>query len=122
MNEKGIFKTPEGNYGYRYTVTIEGKQITGKKILDDNGKPFTTRSAAIKARMHAIEKAKKSIVFGKTKSLPKKTYQEVYTEYVNYGCSARAYTTKLKQQNILNIIHFSVLLPRIIVTNILLII
>lgn len=100
MTDKGIFKTNDGFYGFRFTVTLYGKKLSGRKTLDESGQPFTSKTAAAKARLKAIEKAKKDIIYGKPETLPHKTYKEVYNEYAKYGRSARAYTTKLKQDSL----------------------
>ena len=46
----GVYQLPNGMWGYRYAYWINGKQKDIKHTKDENGNPFKTERAAIKAR------------------------------------------------------------------------
>ena len=54
----GVFQTDDGNFGYRFVVTVNGHQKTRKKVKDENGNPFKTRIQAANARAVDIERTK----------------------------------------------------------------
>lgn len=93
----GIFKLDNGCFGYRYTSTSDGKRKDVKRTTDDNGKPFKTEKAAVRARASAIASAE-------IQKLPKpkkrKTLSDVYTEYSEYGRAGKAYATIRKQDSL----------------------
>ncbi len=76
----GVFQTEEGNFGYRFVVTVGGHQKTRKKVKDENGNPFKTRIQAANARTIDIEKTKAGVI-DKPVSFPKVTVSKVYTDY-----------------------------------------
>lgn len=68
----GVFQTEEGNFGYRFVVTVGGHQKTRKKVKDENGNPFKTRMQAAAARAVDIEKTKAGVI-DKPKTYPRVT-------------------------------------------------
>ena len=53
---KGVYQLPNGMWGYRYAYMLNGKQRDLKRTKDENGNPFKTEGAALKAREAAIIK------------------------------------------------------------------
>ena len=53
---KGVYQLPNGRWGYRYAYMLNGKQRDLKRTKDENGNPFKTERAALKAREAAIIK------------------------------------------------------------------
>lgn len=53
----GVYQLPNGMWGFRYAFWIDGKQKDIKRTTDENGNPFKTERAAIKAREAAMIKA-----------------------------------------------------------------
>ena len=47
---KGVYQLPNGMWGYRYAYILNGKQKHLKRTKDENGNPFKTERAALKAR------------------------------------------------------------------------
>ena len=96
----GIFQLPNGTWGFRYAYWVGGKQKDIKRTKDEDGKPFKTERAAIKAREAAILKAHTEL------STPPKrkrvTVSEVYTEYCATGRCGKAYGTTRKQDSLWN--------------------
>ena len=92
----GVFQLPNGTWGYSYAYWIGGKQKDIKRTTDDNGNPFKTERAAIKAREAAIIKVHHT---GRTQKPTKKrmTIAEVYSEYCATGRCGKAYCTTRKQ-------------------------
>ena len=52
----GVYQLPNGMWGFRYAFWINGKQKDIKRTTDENGNPFKTERAAIKAREAAMIK------------------------------------------------------------------
>ena len=85
---KGVYQLPNGMWGYRYAYILNGKQKDLKRTKDENGNPFKTERAALKAREAAIirehleqsQKAKKKRVI----------VSEVYKEYCLNGRHGKA--------------------------------
>jgi len=96
----GIFQLPNGTWGFRYAYWVGGKQKDIKRTKDENGNPFKTERAAIKAREAAISK-----VHTELSTPPKRkriTVSEVYTEYCATGRCGKAYGTTRKQDSLWN--------------------
>ena len=53
---KGVCQLPNGMWGYRYAYMLNGKQRDLKRTKDENGNPFKTERAALRAREAAIIK------------------------------------------------------------------
>mgnify|MGYP003320319555 CR=1 FL=1 len=102
MSEQGIagvYQLDNGYWGYRYSVTINGKRKENKKIRNEEGKPFKTQKQAAKARMIAIQKEKENMLRPQIE-IVKKTVEEVFQEYCECGRSGKAYTTIVKQDSL----------------------
>ncbi len=52
--DNGIFQLDNGNWGFHYAIKINGKLKESKKVQDEFGKPFKTKTSAIKAREKVI--------------------------------------------------------------------
>ena len=101
MNEKqnvGIYQLENGYWGFRYTITVNGKKKDFKKSKDLNGNPIKTEKAAIRAREAALIKDKTSRNCKPQKQ--RMTFGEVYQEYCECGRSGKAYTTIRKQDSL----------------------
>lgn len=100
MNEKnvGIYQLENGYWGFRYTITVNGKKKDFKKNKDLNGNPIKTEKAAMRAREAALVRDKIN-----RDNKPKKqrmTFEEVYQEYCEFGRRGKAYTTIKKQDSL----------------------
>lgn len=94
----GVFQLKNGNWGYRYSIIIDGKTRTKKKVKDDCGNPFKTEKQAVRARNNAILQEKMT---PKRKSkIERKTFAVVYDEYSVKGRKGKAYTTIRKQDSL----------------------
>lgn len=96
--DAGISQLKNGNWMYRYHLTIDGKKKEHKGTKDAFGNPLRTKKEAIKARDESREKVRSGRA-----SLPqitRRTMKEVYHEFCEKGRNDRAYTTKLKQDSI----------------------
>lgn len=100
MDDTGVFKLRNGEWGYRYSLLIDGQRITGRRTVDENGQKLLKKTDAIKARAKAIENAKAVHSAGYIPPVRRKTYREVYEEYCADGRSDRAFQTKRKQDSI----------------------
>ncbi|MBQ2727012.1 MAG: hypothetical protein IJF78_15015 [Clostridia bacterium] len=58
----GIFQLDNGCFGCRYTITADGRRKDVKRTTDDNGKPFKTEKAAVRARTAAMTSAQSAPV------------------------------------------------------------
>ena len=98
QNDTGIYQLDGGGWGFRYTVSVNGKRKDVKRVRDANGNPMKTKRSAILARAEAI----KGEQTPKAKQISRKTVKEVYVEYCGNGRKDRAYRTKQKQDSLWN--------------------
>lgn len=94
----GVFQLESGNWGYRYSVTVDGELRTGRKTKDHSGRPFKTEKQAIRARGKAI--ALEQMNVKAKKPVRKITFAEVYYEYCETGRKGKAYSTIKKQDSL----------------------
>ena len=95
----GVYPLSNGMWGYRYAYWVGGKQKDIKRTKDENGNPFLTKAAALKARKAAIieihsERTQKPIK-------PRMTVAEVFAEYCENGRHGKAYGTTRKQDSLI---------------------
>lgn len=97
-NEVGVSQLKNGNWMYRYHITIDGKkkEYTGRK--DAFGNPLRTKKEAIRARDASREIQKKVRV--EQPQITRRKVKEVYHEFCENGRNDRAYTTKRKQDSL----------------------
>lgn len=94
----GVFQLDNGFWGYRYTVTYNGKKKDVKKQKDEFGKPFKTAKAAFRARDNAMLRDRMSRI--RKPETKRMTFAEVYQEYCEMGRSSKAYATIKKQDSL----------------------
>lgn len=97
----GIYQLDNGFWGYRYSITIEGKKKDFKKSKDDSGNPFKTKNAAYKARKKALSQDKIRDI-EKPIKITCPTCQSIYDEYCRTGRNEKAYSTIKKQDSLWN--------------------
>ena len=95
---KGVFQLPDGMWGFRYAYMLNGKQKDIKRTKDENGNPFKTERAAIKAREMAIIEAHSESAMKPAKK--RMTVAAIYEEYCDVGRCDKAYGTKRKQDSL----------------------
>lgn len=100
QNDTGVYQLPNGNWGYRFTFTVEGKKKNRKGTKDEFGNLLTTKRAAILARAAAVTREQEEQ--HRQAPVTRKTFQEVYKEYCETGRSGKAYQTIRKQESIWN--------------------
>ena len=103
QNATGVYQLKNGNWGFRFTTTVNGSKKSQRRVQDENGNPFTTQKKAIKAREIAIAKFKvqqEQLLLPKQKKQMRMTVKEIFEEYCKYGRNEKAYTTKLKQDSL----------------------
>ena len=98
QNDTGIYQLDGGGWGFRYTVSVNGKRKDVKRVRDANGNPMKTKRSAILARAEAIKEEQTP----KAKQISRKTVKEVYEEYCGNGRKDKAYRTKQKQDSLWN--------------------
>ena len=96
----GVFQLPNGAWGFRYAYWVDGKQKDIKRTKDDNGNPFKTERAAIKARESAIIRAQMELSHPPKSPKKRATVAEVFTEYCENGRCGKAYGTTRKQDSL----------------------
>ncbi len=96
----GVFRLPNGFWGFRYAYMVGGKQKDIKRTKDELGNPFKTEKAAVKAR----EAAMIAVHTERTQKPAKKrmTVAEVYAEYCATGRTGKAYGTIRKHDTLWN--------------------
>lgn len=96
----GVYQKENGYWEYRFTIVVDGKQISKKKTTDENGNKLKSKREAIKARENAIITAKTQRLEKPTVS--RRTVAEVFDEYCEKGRMDRAYQTIRKQDSLWN--------------------
>ena len=96
----GVFQLENGLWGYRFTITVNGKKKDVKKTKDDFGKPFKTARSASRARVAAL--AQEKVSRAHKPKMKRMTVREVYQEYAENGRKGKAYNTILKQDSLWN--------------------
>ena len=103
-NDVGVFQLPDGFWGYRFKVMVNGKSVEKKRLTDDNGMKFKNKTAAAKARKLAIHLAENGPQEPTEPAPPdRKTVNEIYAEYCEKGRTDKAYGTIRKQDSLWNI-------------------
>lgn len=97
---KGVFQCKNGNWGYRYTVIVNGETRSKKKVKDESGCYFKTEKQAVKARSKAI--AREYMNIAPKAKIERKTIAQIYKEYSETGRSGKAYATIKKQDSLWN--------------------
>lgn len=95
--DAGVYQLKDGGWGYRFTITTDGKKKDVKKTKDESGNPLKTKREAIKARTHAIQQEQNQNI---PKSIVRKTVKEVFEEFCEKGRRDRAYQTIRKQDSL----------------------
>lgn len=97
QNDTGVYKLKGGNWGFRYTITVDGQKKDVRKAKDENGNPMATKKEAIRARQFALQQEQNG---SRPKLKDRKTVAEVYAEYCEKGRSGKAYRTIQKQDSL----------------------
>ena len=97
-NQKGIYQLPNGLWGFRISININGKKTDIKRTKDEFGQPLKTDKNAIKAREMAIRLEYSNLY--KKANKPRMTVKEVYKEYCQSGRAGKAYSTIKKQDSL----------------------
>lgn len=100
--DAGVRQLENGNWEYRFIVKVNGKNVVRRKRKDEDGNPFKTQAAAVRARELAIQRETEAAQEAHPVSVPRKTVAEVYQEYCEKGRSGKAYNTVKKQDSLWN--------------------
>ena len=95
-NETGIFQLKDGSWGFRYTLSVDGKRKDVKRVRDANGNPMQTKRSAMLARAEAMKRETEP----QQVKIIRKTFKEVFKEYCENGRQDRAYQTIRKQDSL----------------------
>lgn len=98
----GVYQLPNGMWGFRYAFWIDGKQKDIKRTKDENGNPFKTERAAIKAREATIIQVQADLLQLPKPVKKRMTVAEVFKEYCETGRHGKAYGTTRKQDSLWN--------------------
>ena len=96
----GVFQLPNGMWGFRYAFMLNGKQKDIRRNKDENGNPFKTERAAIKAREATIIQVQAELLQPPKPTKKRMTLEEVYAEYCETGRHGKAYGTTRKQDSL----------------------
>ena len=94
----GIYKLDEKSYMYRISVKRNGNRYdTTRKTDKDTGKPFTSKSAAERARAKELYEIELE-----NKKIPKKkvTVDEIFNYYLRNSALDKAQSTITKQKSV----------------------
>lgn len=101
MNDKilvGVYQLENGTWGYRYTMTVNGKKKDVKKAKDENDNTFKTQKAAYRARQAALSRDTMNRTY--KPKMSRMSFAEVYAEYCEFGRSGKAFATIRKQDSL----------------------
>ena len=98
--DTGVYPLPNGNWAYRFKISVDGEIVAQRRSKDIYGMPYTTKKAAIDARKAAIKAAKAKEPIEAIPISEPKTVKEVYLEYCEKGRADRAYNTVKKQDSL----------------------
>ena len=96
----GVFQLPNGMWGFRYAFMLNGKRKDIRRNKDENGNPFKTERAAIKAREATIIQVQAELLQPPKPVKKRMTVEEVYAEYCETGRCGKAYGTTRKQDSL----------------------
>ena len=96
----GVYQLDNGYWGYRFTVVVNGKKKSQRRVQDENGNPYTTKRKAAKARAAALTQEQAKALLPPQKEVIKKTVSEIFAEYCEKGRNGKAYTTIKKQDSL----------------------
>lgn len=96
--ESGVFQMDNGQWGYRFSLIIDGRRVSRRKTTDEEGKKLTSKRAATKAREAAIANA--HIESKRKQTVSRRTVKEVFEEFCEKGRNDRAYQTIRKQDSL----------------------
>ena len=96
--ESGIRQRTDGYWEYRFTIVIDGKQVSRRKSTDEFGNKLRTKKEAVKAREVAIFNTRTERE--RKREISRRTFEEIYNEYSEKGRIGKAYTTILKQESL----------------------
>lgn len=97
INQKGVYQLPNGLWGFRISININGKKTDIKRTKDEFGQPLKTEKSAIRARETAI---RTEYLNSNKKEKPRMTVKDIYKEYCKTGRTGKAYATIKKQDSL----------------------
>lgn len=101
MNKKeeaGVYQLENGNWAFRYIVTVERRKKVRRRTRNEFGKPFKTKDSALKTKQKL---QKQDIICLTRKEVTiHKTVAEVFQEYCQTGRKGKAYATIRKQDSL----------------------
>lgn len=99
--DAGIRQLKNGNWAYRFSISVNGQKISQRGSTNSEGQPLKTKTDAIRARKKAIKLAQLALLLPVKEKEPEKlTVAQVFDEYREKGRSDRAYNTILKQDSL----------------------
>ena len=96
LNDTGVYQLENGGWGFRYTVSVDGKRKDVKRVRDANGNPMKTKREAVFARSEAMRGDQEP----QKRAVRRRTVKGVFEEFCASGRKDRAYRTKQKQDSI----------------------
>jgi integrase len=79
----GIFSTGDKTYGYRIKKVINGKKVDINKVTDENNQPFTSMTAAKRARDKRLAELYDGVKKKEKKEIKLREVWEHYSKYYN---------------------------------------
>ena len=86
----GVFQLPNGTWSFRYAFMLDGKQKDIRRNKDENGNPFKTERATIKAREATIIQVQAELLQPPKPTKKRMTVAEVFQEYCETGRCGKA--------------------------------
>lgn len=100
LSETGVYQLDNGYWAYRFIIKVNGENKIQRRSKGLDGQPFKTQKQAARARSKAIEQEQINALLPPKKEIVRKTVQEVFREYCEYGRNGKAYSTIRKQDSL----------------------
>lgn len=91
LSETGVYQLDNGYWAYRFIIKVNGENKIQRRSKGLDGQPFKTQKQAARARSKAIEQEQINALLPPKKEIVRKTVQEVFREYCEYGRNGKAY-------------------------------
>lgn len=100
QSDTGIRQLKNGNWAYRFCISVKGQTISKRGSTDAMGNPLTSKKDAINARAAAILFEQDATFRTLTEKPVARTVRDIFEEYCAKGRSDRAYATIKKQDSL----------------------
>ena len=103
MNTKkdtGVYQLENGNWAFRYIITVDGKPKSRRRTKSISGRPYKTKEAALRAKAELQKKDLIELARPSRRVKRNVKVKDVFKEYCASGRKGKAYATIRKQDSL----------------------